>query len=120
MKLLNTMAKFGGLFSVALFSGMAALMAEEGAAAAVATTGGTSPEVLKFLAIGAALGIGLAAVGVGLGQGKAVSSAMEGISRNPQAQGQMMAPLILGLAFMEALVIFALIFGFVFKLTVLG
>lgn len=118
MKLVNSMIRFGGLAGACLMVSAAGLAAQEAAASTGAADGST--EVLKYLALAAAFAMGIAVLGVGLGQGKAVSSAMEGISRNPQAAGPMLAPLILGLAFMEALVIFTLIFAFVFKLTVLG
>jgi len=111
MKLFNTVVKFGGLFSFFMMSGIAMVFAQEHAEAAAATPA----SVLQWLGFGGAIGLGLAAAGVGLGQGKAVCAAMEGISRNPQAQGQMFGPLILGLAFMEALVIFTLIFVVIFK-----
>lgn len=78
------------------------------------------PSILQYLALGGGLGLGIAAVGSGLGQGKAVASAMDGISRNPQAAGAMFVPMLLGLAFMEALVIFNLIFAFVFFAAVNG
>lgn len=57
--------------------------------------------------IGAAIAIGLAALGGTLGQGKAISAGLEGIGRNPGASGAMFVPLLLGLAFIESLVIFA-------------
>ncbi|MEO0335949.1 MAG: ATP synthase F0 subunit C [Pseudomonadota bacterium] len=59
-----------------------------------------------------ALALGLAALGGTMAQGKIVSSAMDGISRNPQAQSEMFIPMILGLAFIESLVIFALIYKY--------
>lgn len=58
------------------------------------------------LAIAIALGIGVAAAGGALGQGRAASAALEGISRNPEAAGNIFVPLILSLAFMESLVLF--------------
>jgi F-type H+-transporting ATPase subunit c len=85
------------------------LAAEEVQAAAQATSG----QLKEFgLAIGAGLGIGLAAAGGALGQGRAVSSAMEGLSRNPQASDKMFLPLILGLVFIESLVIYTLVIAF--------
>lgn len=63
-------------------------------------------------AIGAALAIGLAAFGGALGQGKAASSALEGISRNPAASGKIVTPMIIGLALIESLVIYALLIAF--------
>jgi F-type H+-transporting ATPase subunit c len=62
-----------------------------------------------LIAIGAALAIGLAALGGGLGQGRAAASALDGIARNPQASGKVFTPMIVGLAFIESLVIYGLI-----------
>ena len=59
-----------------------------------------------------AIALGLAALGGTLGQGKAVSAALDGIARNPSAQPKILTPMILGLAFIESLVIFALIYKF--------
>ncbi len=59
--------------------------------------------------IGMALGIGLAAAGCGIGQGLAIKAACEGVSRNPEAGGQISQSLILGLAFIESLCIYALL-----------
>jgi len=59
-----------------------------------------------------AFAIGLAALGGGLGQGRAVAAALEGICRNPNSAGKVLVPMLLGLAFIESLVIFALIIAF--------
>jgi len=64
------------------------------------------------LAIGAGLAIGLAVLGGGLGQGRAAASALEGISRNPGAAGRIQTPMILGLALIESLVLFAFLIAF--------
>ena len=56
--------------------------------------------------------IGLAALGGGLGQGRAAAAALEGIARNPSSRKDVFTPMILGLAFVESLVIFALIVVF--------
>jgi F-type H+-transporting ATPase subunit c len=58
-------------------------------------------------ALGAGLAIGLAVLGGGTGQGKAAAAALEGISRNPGAAGRIQTPMILGLALIESLVLFA-------------
>jgi F-type H+-transporting ATPase subunit c len=55
------------------------------------------------------IGLGLAALGSGLGLGKAVSSAMEAIGRQPEASGKIQTAMIIGCAFIEALTIYALI-----------
>ena len=71
-----------------------------------------------FIALGAGLAIGLAALGGGIGQGRAAGSALDGIARNPGAAGQIRGPMILGLALIESLVIYALIIGLLLTLKV--
>ena len=63
-------------------------------------------------AMAAGLAIGIAAFGGALGQGKAAAAALEGIARNPGAQNKIFTPMILGLALIESLVIYALIIAF--------
>jgi F-type H+-transporting ATPase subunit c len=64
-------------------------------------------DVKSMAAIGAGFAIGLAALGGGIGQGRAAGSALEGISRNPGARGQIQTPMFIGLALIESLVLFA-------------
>jgi F-type H+-transporting ATPase subunit c len=71
--------------------------------------------VTSYRAIGGALsviGFGIAAGLGGLGQGKIGAAALEGTARNPSAQGKLQTMMILGLAFVESLVIFALVITF--------
>lgn len=63
--------------------------------------------------LAAGIGIGLGAIGPGIGQGNAVQGAMEGISRNPGAVKPIQTNMILGLAFMESLTIYALVIAIV-------
>jgi len=65
-----------------------------------------------MIALAAGLGIGIAAVGVALGQGRAAAAAMESIGRNPNAADRIQTPMIIGLAMMEALAIYALVITF--------
>lgn len=91
------------------FSASIVLAAEEPAAAGV----NTGTDMTKgLIAIASGLAIALAALGGAYGQGKAVSSAMEGIARNPGAQEKLFIPLILGLVFIESLVIYSLVIAF--------
>ena len=69
-------------------------------------------ELGKWIAFSAAFAIGVAAFGGALAQGKAAAAALEGISRNPGAKGAVFVPMILGLALIESLVIYALIIAF--------
>lgn len=80
------------------------------AAPAFAAEGDSSDRGL--VAIGAGLAVGLAGIGAGLGQGRAVASAMESIGRNPNAADRIQTPMIIGIAFMEALAIYALVVAF--------
>jgi F-type H+-transporting ATPase subunit c len=59
-------------------------------------------------AIAVAFGMGIAAFGCGLGQGRIASAACEGMARNPGAAGAIRAAMILGLVFVETLVLFTL------------
>lgn len=86
------------------------LFASEASQAAAASTGSSSNFALY--AIAAAIAIGLAALGGTLGQGRAAAAALEGIARNPGASGKIFVPMILGMALIESLVLFALLIAF--------
>ena len=70
---------------------------------------GLSPDVKMFVALACGLAIAIAALGGGLGQGIAISKGLEGIARNPEAQPKIFIPMIVGLALIESLVIYALV-----------
>jgi F-type H+-transporting ATPase subunit c len=67
----------------------------------------------SFLALTLPLGVALAAIGSAMGLGKAVSSAVESIGRQPEAAGVIQTAMIIGCAFIEALTIYALLIVFV-------
>ena len=97
--------------AVALMAPGFAMAQEPGAAA-----GGGEGFMLKAaLALGAGLAIGIAAAGGGVGQGKAASAALEGIARNPEAASRVMTPMIIALALIESLVIYALVIAFLLQ-----
>jgi F-type H+-transporting ATPase subunit c len=62
---------------------------------------------LKYL--GAGIGFAIAAGLCGLGQGRIAAAACEGLARNPGAGGRIQTAMILGLAFVETLVIFTFV-----------
>jgi F-type H+-transporting ATPase subunit c len=68
-----------------------------------------NPLICAASTLGAGLAIGLGAIGPGIGQGTAAGMAMEGISRQPEAEEQIRGTLLLSLAFMEALTIYGLV-----------
>ena len=88
-----------------------ALMAIPAMAQAGGAAGGADNEstVNAYKALAAGLGFGLAAGLGGLGQGKIGASAVEGAARNPSAAGRIQTIMILGLALIESLVLFALL-----------
>src|SRR5262245_5874908 len=65
-----------------------------------------------LIALAAGLGLGVAALGTALGQGRATAAAMESIGRNPNSADKIQTPLIIGLALMEALTLYALVIAF--------
>ena len=64
------------------------------------------------IGLGAGLAVGLAVLGAGVGQGLTVANTVQGIARNPGAAGLIQTPMIIGLAFIESLVLFAFVIAF--------
>ena len=64
------------------------------------------------------IGLGIAALGSAFGLGRAVSSAMEAIGRQPEASGKIQTSMIIGCAFIEAITIYALISIFLARVLV--
>ncbi len=62
--------------------------------------------------LAAGLGLGLAAFGGALGQSKVLAAAYDGMSRNPGSSALITKSLILGLVFIESLVIYSLVISF--------
>lgn len=92
-KIVNAFAAFAAVTLVAVPA-----FAQAGAAA--------YGENVGLMALAVAFGIGAAALGGALSQGKASAAALEGIARNPNASDKVFVPMILGLAFIESLVLF--------------
>ena len=67
--------------------------------------------------IAMALAVGLGVIGPGIGLGILVGKALEAIGRNPEASGTIQTTMFIGIAFTEALAIFALVVGFIIKFT---
>jgi F-type H+-transporting ATPase subunit c len=72
-------------------------------------------DVFRWAAAAAGFAIGIAVLGGALGQGRAIAAALEGISRNPGAAAKITTPMILGLALIESLVLFALVIAWVLQ-----
>ena len=70
-------------------------------------------EGIKAIAMAVAAAIGV--FGPAIGIGMLVSKALEAIGRNPEAAPKIQATMFIGVAFVEALAIFALVVAFVIK-----
>lgn len=70
-------------------------------------------EAAKTLAMALAAGLGV--IGPGIGIGIVVGKALEAMGRNPEASGKIQATMFIGIAFTEALAIFALVIAFIVK-----
>jgi len=103
------MNKLFAFLSVMVFA-VLAMIAPEAFAEDVGGSGGGLDKM--GLAIGAGLGIGIAAGIAGIGQGLATAGALNGIARNPGAASKIQTPMIIGLALIESLVIYALAITF--------
>jgi F-type H+-transporting ATPase subunit c len=68
---------------------------------------------LNSLAIGLIMGLGT--IGPGIGMGMLVGKALEAIGRNPEATSKIQTNMILGLAFTEAIAIYALVVALILK-----
>jgi F-type H+-transporting ATPase subunit c len=82
---------------------------------AFAQEAGAANDWQGMVGLGAGIAMGLAVLGGGLGQGNAARAALEGIARNPNAAGRIQTPMILGLALIESLVIFAFVMAFLLQ-----
>jgi F-type H+-transporting ATPase subunit c len=74
--------------------------------------GGTAAAPVNLVPIAAGFGIAIAAGLAGIGQGKVGAAACEAMARNPGARPGIQLALILGLAFIESLVLFTLVIIF--------
>jgi len=94
------------LIALTLIIVLAPVCFAEEAAAGKATT-----NILYYAlaALGSAIGMGLAALGTGIGMGTGLGGACEGVARNPGAAGKITTTLIIGLAMIESLAIYALV-----------
>jgi len=62
-----------------------------------------------------AIAIGLGAIGPALGIGMLVAKGLEAIGRNPEAAPKIQTNMILGMAFAEAIAIYALVVALILK-----
>jgi F-type H+-transporting ATPase subunit c len=99
------------MVGIAILASPIMAMAQQGAVAAASAGSGAGLRA-GLIALAANIGIGIAAAGSALGQGRMAASAMESIGRNPNSAGQIFVPMLIGLAFIEALTLYALVIAF--------
>ena len=106
-KALVVLASFG-----VILVAQSAMAAEETAAAATTAAAAVAN---PYAALSAALAIAIAAFGGAIGQGRTATAALEGIARNPAASDKIFIPMIIGLALIESLVLYAFVIAFLIK-----
>lgn len=89
-----------------------AFVMSSGFALAAETAGAPDSSAKAMIALAAGFAIGIGALGAALGQGRMAAAAMESIGRNPNAADKIQLPMILGLAFIEALALYAFVIAF--------
>jgi len=94
------------MFVLVALAGTTMLAQEAGAAGAAG--GG-----VQWGLVSAAFVLGISAAAGAIGQSRAIAAACEGIARNPGAAGAIRLAMIIGLALIESLVIYALIIAFI-------
>ncbi len=107
--------RIGMAMSTAMVLVMASPLLAMAQEAAAQGGGGGGALRAGLIAIAANIGVGVAAFGSALGQGRMSASAMESIGRNPNSAGQIFVPMIIGLAFIEALTLYALVIAFLLQ-----
>ena len=106
MLLLGVMAT---VFTFCLFAAPKSVYAAEETTETAAEEEETKDESTGTRAMAAGIAIGLAAAGGALGMGMLVKGSTEGIARQPEAEGKIRTTMIMGLAFVETAIIYALI-----------
>ncbi len=71
--------------------------------------------VNSWVVLSACITFAAAVIGGTFAQGKAASVALEGIARNPAAADKLFTPMIIALALIESLVIYAFVIAFLIK-----
>lgn len=104
-----------GVLFVMFFASLAvaAEKAAPGVAAAAGAVDYTRAIVLASSVIAAGLAVGFGAIGAGMGMGQGLGGATAAVGRNPEAQGKIMLTMMVGLAMIESVAIYALVIALV-------
>ena len=100
-------------FRIAFFAVVGVLMSSAPALAqAGAVAADNTESVAKYSKIAAGFGFAIAAALAAIGQSRVAAAAAEGVARNPGAGARIQTMMILGLVFIETLVLFTLVVVF--------
>ncbi len=105
-------------WSTGVFVTLSILLSASLAAAAEAVAPGSSVDYTKAIVVGCSLlavgiAMGLGTIGTGVGMGHGLSGATNAVGRNPDAQGKILLTMMVGLAMIESLAIYALVVALV-------
>ncbi|MEE9542666.1 MAG: ATP synthase F0 subunit C [Thermodesulfobacteriota bacterium] len=93
-----------------MLAGASTVLASEAAAGG---GGGGNSSALPYLFIAAGFGMAIGTIGPALAQGRAIAAAVEAMARNPGVAGKIQTAMLIGLAMIEALAIYALVVALV-------
>ena len=97
------------MFIILALTAFSAFAQQEGGTPAAAPSG------VRWGVIGASFLLGIAAAAGAIGQSRAIAASVEGIARNPGAAAAIRLAMIIGLALIESLVIYALIIAYLIR-----
>lgn len=110
-KLLGYVA--GSVMAVAV-TALPAMAAEAASAAAASASGDYTKAIVVAVSIfSAAMVMGAGTIGTALGMGNGLNGAVNVVGRNPEAQGKILTTMMVGLAMIESLAIYALVIALV-------
>jgi F-type H+-transporting ATPase subunit c len=106
------------IFTMGVFVIFSVLFSASLAAAAEAAAPGSSVDYTKAIVIAcsllvAGLAMALGTIGTGLGMGNGLNGAVNAVGRNPEAHGKILITMMVGLAMIESLAIYALVIALV-------
>lgn len=102
-----------GIFVTLLILTGASLAAAAEAAAPAAGANYTRAIVIACSVLAAGWVMGIGTIGTGLGMGHGLSGATNAVGRNPEAQGKILLTMMVGLAMIESIAIYALVIALV-------
>ena len=106
------------VLSILLIMVLTPLALAAAAPAATAATPSSTTDYTKAIVIGCSLlavgiAMGLGTIGTGVGMGNGLSGATNAVGRNPEAQGKILLTMMVGLAMIESLAIYALVIALI-------